>query len=73
MEATVGIGLRGIALTGYGMEHDVEHAKKVGFVCHLIKPVHIESLEEALNVFIRMCDKPLKRGLGRSASGYCFV
>jgi response regulator of citrate/malate metabolism len=55
------------------MEHDVEHAKKVGFVCHLIKPVHIESLEEALNVFIRMCDKPLKRGLGRSASGYCFV
>jgi signal transduction histidine kinase len=44
-------GLKGIALTGYGMEHDVEHARKAGFVAHLIKPVHIKSLENALNAF----------------------
>ncbi len=44
-------GLKGIALTGYGMEHDVEHAKTSGFVAHLIKPVHIKSLENALSIF----------------------
>ena len=42
-------GLKGIALTGYGMEQDVEKAKKAGFVAHLVKPVRIESLVKALN------------------------
>lgn len=41
-------GLKGIALTGYGMEQDIAKAKKAGFVTHLIKPVHVESLEKAL-------------------------
>lgn len=44
-------GLKGIALTGYGMEHDLEQAKNAGFVAHLVKPVRIESLEKALNAF----------------------
>ncbi len=40
--------LRGIALTGYGMEHDVARSQNVGFDAHLTKPVRIQSLEEAL-------------------------
>ena len=40
--------LKGIALTGYGMEQDVARGKNAGFVSHLIKPVRVESLEKAL-------------------------
>jgi PAS domain S-box-containing protein len=40
--------LRGIALSGYGMEQDVARSLEAGFVSHLVKPVRIESLESAL-------------------------
>jgi PAS domain S-box-containing protein len=40
--------LKGIALTGYGMEHDISRSRAAGFVAHLTKPVHIESLDHAL-------------------------
>ena len=41
-------GLRGVALTGYGMEEDVQRSYDAGFVTHLTKPVKMESLDEAL-------------------------
>jgi PAS domain S-box-containing protein len=41
-------GLKGIALTGYGMDHDISRCQAAGFVTHLTKPVRIESLEAAL-------------------------
>jgi PAS domain S-box-containing protein len=41
-------GLVGIALTGYGMEEDIARGKAAGFVTHLIKPVRVQSLENAL-------------------------
>jgi PAS domain S-box-containing protein len=41
-------GLKGIALTGYGMEQDVARGQNAGFVAYLIKPVRVESLEKAL-------------------------
>jgi PAS domain S-box-containing protein len=41
--------LRGIALTGYGTEHDVARSEKAGFAAHLTKPIRIQSLETALN------------------------
>jgi signal transduction histidine kinase len=41
-------GLKGIALTGYGMEQDVLRGQDAGFVAHLTKPVRMESLEKAL-------------------------
>jgi CheY-like chemotaxis protein len=41
-------GLKGIALTGYGMEHDVEQAQTAGFMAHVTKPVRMESLEKVL-------------------------
>jgi len=41
--------LKGIALTGYGMEQDFARSRNAGFVAHLIKPVRLQSLEAALN------------------------
>jgi PAS domain S-box-containing protein len=38
-------GLPGIALSGYGMESDVNLSLKNGFFAHLIKPVDIHALE----------------------------
>jgi PAS domain S-box-containing protein len=40
--------VKGIALTGYGMEQDVNRSQDAGFVAHLTKPVGIQSLEVAL-------------------------
>lgn len=41
-------GLRGIALTGYGMEADQRQALEAGFVAHLIKPVEFAQLRRVL-------------------------
>ena len=41
--------LKGIALSGYGMEQDVKRGQNAGFIAHLIKPVRVESLEKALS------------------------
>jgi PAS domain S-box-containing protein len=41
-------GLRGIALSGYGMESDREESSAAGFVCHLTKPVDIAILRKAI-------------------------
>ncbi len=40
--------LRGIALSGYGMEDDLQRSHNGGFVSHLVKPVSISLLENAL-------------------------
>jgi PAS domain S-box-containing protein len=45
--------LKGIALTGYGMEHDVSRSYAAGFAAHLTKPVRMESLDDALSVALR--------------------
>jgi CheY-like chemotaxis protein len=42
--------IKGIALTGYGMENDLNRSYAAGFSAHLTKPVRIESLDEALTV-----------------------
>jgi CheY-like chemotaxis protein len=44
--------VKGIALTGYGMEHDIARSQDAGFVAHLTKPVGIQSLESALNAVL---------------------
>jgi PAS domain S-box-containing protein len=41
-------GLKGIALTGYGTEQDIERSLAVGFVAHLTKPIHVQALEKVL-------------------------
>jgi len=41
-------GLRGIALSGYGMEEDVAKTKQVGFIALLIKPIQFEKLNQVI-------------------------
>ena len=40
--------LRGIALSGFGMESDITKAHAAGFSEHLTKPINFERLEEAI-------------------------
>jgi PAS domain S-box-containing protein len=49
-----GYGLKGIALTGFGTEEDIDLSRKSGFVTHLTKPVRMESLDEALAAAIKV-------------------
>lgn len=41
-------GVRGIALSGFGMESDVNRAREAGFSEHLTKPINFERLEEVI-------------------------
>ena len=41
-------GLRGIALSGFGMENDITRARNAGFSEHLTKPINFERLERAI-------------------------
>ena len=45
-------GLRGIALSGYGMEQDLSESYAAGFSRHLIKPVDIGELQAAIEELI---------------------
>lgn len=40
--------LGGIALSGYGMEEDIARSQAAGFAVHLVKPVTMARLEEAI-------------------------
>jgi signal transduction histidine kinase len=37
-------GMKAIAVSGYGMESDVDASRRAGFVAHMTKPVNIEDL-----------------------------
>ena len=39
----------GIAISGFGMNGDVEKSIEAGFAEHLVKPVKMESLEAAID------------------------
>lgn len=41
-------GLRGVCVSGYGMEEDVKKSKECGFDFHLVKPVEIHVLQTAI-------------------------
>lgn len=43
-----GTHLRGIALSGYGQESDIQQSRAAGFEAHLVKPVDLEHLAEAI-------------------------
>jgi CheY-like chemotaxis protein len=38
----------GIALSGFGMEDDLEKSRAVGFTEHLIKPINVDRLQATL-------------------------
>jgi PAS domain S-box-containing protein len=44
--------VKGIALTGYGMESDIARSQRAGFIAHLTKPVTVQALEQALAAMI---------------------
>jgi signal transduction histidine kinase/CheY-like chemotaxis protein len=44
--------LRGIALSGFGMENDVTRARAAGFSEHLTKPINFDRLEEAIQALL---------------------
>jgi signal transduction histidine kinase len=41
-------GVRGIAISGFGMNGDIERSLEAGFVEHLVKPLKMDKLEEAI-------------------------
>jgi CheY-like chemotaxis protein len=41
-------GIKGIALSGYGMDSDVRRSKEAGFFEHLTKPIDMDTLEAAI-------------------------
>jgi CheY-like chemotaxis protein len=41
-------GLKGVAISGYGMEQDLNRSARSGFHRHLTKPVTIEKLDAAI-------------------------
>jgi CheY-like chemotaxis protein len=47
-ELKAAYGITGIALTGFGMEADIEKSREAGFAAHLTKPIRIETLESII-------------------------
>jgi len=47
-------GLLGIALSGFGTEHDVSKARAAGFSEHLTKPINFERLEAAIQNLLEL-------------------
>jgi CheY-like chemotaxis protein len=45
---TAGYPPRGIAISGFGMEEDVQRSMEAGFEHHLIKPIDAQQLEALL-------------------------
>ena len=48
MQLTNDYGLRGIALTGYGMAEDLAKTEQAGFLAHLVKPINFDQLHRVL-------------------------
>ena len=55
--------LRGIALSGYGMDHDLQRSLEAGFAIHLVKPVDFTQLQRALREVARERDDLPARGV----------
>ena len=62
-------GLRGIALSGYGMEEDLGRSRVAGFVAHLVKPISIAELRLAIRSLPPAADVSLHAGLIRASQG----
>ncbi len=46
-------GLRGIAVSGYGMDEDVARSHSAGFVHHLTKPISVQRLRQLVGAMVR--------------------
>jgi PAS domain S-box-containing protein len=45
--------LKGVALTGFGMEEDVTRSQDAGFIAHIIKPVHMIELRRIIRGILK--------------------
>jgi len=61
-------GVRGIAVSGFGMRADVERSLASGFAEHLVKPVSFEELEAAIHRTMR-AERELSTKSASSAPG----
>ena len=52
-------GLTGIALSGYGMEEDIQRSLASGFAAHLTKPVDMQSLQRAISDVEKQAHHPV--------------
>jgi len=50
-ELRTAYGLRGIVLSGYGMEDDLRRSLEAGCIAHLVKPVNVNELRQVLRQF----------------------
>jgi signal transduction histidine kinase/ActR/RegA family two-component response regulator len=41
-------GIKGIAMSGYGMEEDIRRSEQAGFSDHLVKPLNLAQLEQSI-------------------------
>ena len=48
-------GLKGIAVSGYGMEEDVAQSHAAGFAHHLTKPINLQRLK---NLIVEVSNQP---------------
>src|SRR5205823_4645166 len=54
MRELSGRGLRGIALSGFGSEHDISKARAAGFSEQLTKPINFDKLDEAIRTLLEV-------------------
>src|SRR3954463_8518708 len=47
--------IKGIALSGHGMDDDLRRSRQAGFAAHVVKPVNVEELE---NIMARLLAEP---------------
>jgi CheY-like chemotaxis protein len=59
--ARCGEGVKGICLSGFGMEEDLAESRAAGFLAHLTKPVNLKELEAVLQ---RVAAEPVSRPAG---------
>jgi signal transduction histidine kinase/CheY-like chemotaxis protein len=53
-------GMRGIALSGFGMENDVSRARAAGFSEHLTKPINFDRLDEAIQMLLSEAEPAIR-------------
>lgn len=50
-------GIPGIALSGYGMEEDIENSRDAGFLDHIVKPVNVEHLKATIHRIVSLAPR----------------
>ena len=46
-------GMRGVCVTGYGMDDDIKMSKEAGFDIHVVKPVDMQALQNAISFVVK--------------------